>query len=243
MSLPFWPTAAALFAPDSYRETNTLLSFADGYKSLLIEAEGGQAIELVTEENGILISMLLRQYFMSLRVLNRWTHLGPHMAQHWHKVASSVAECHPTLDPTASPSGPVAAGTANSNNDNKTTAPSSSSSSSWAHFHPATMRARRASVGPLSEHETDMDGASPPARALEGLREEEEEGGQGAGDDAAEERELAVMRRVFRRWCRRAGVHASAAVDPLDEGEMDCDWTRAVAPKVEGRIVMLGEGA
>ncbi|KAJ4385659.1 hypothetical protein N0V93_010088 [Gnomoniopsis smithogilvyi] len=183
----------------------------DGYKSLLIEEEGGQAIELVSEENGILISMLLRQYFMSLRVLDRWAHLGPHMAQHWETVAQS----QPTLPPTTTPSRPAEA--------KKTT------KSSWEHFQPATMRARRASVGPLSERETDVEGASPPP-ALEGISE----------DESGEERELAVMRKVFRRWCRRVGVHASADGE-LGKDEVDCDWTRPIAPKVEGRIIMIGE--
>lgn len=188
----------------------------DGYKSLLIEEEGGQAIELVSEENGILISMLLRQYFMSLRVLDRWAHLGPHMAQHWQKTA---VQCQPTLAPTTT--------TPSSAPETKKT-----TKSSWDHFQPATMRARRASVGPLSERETDVEGESPPP-GLEGINEE----GYSSGE---EERELAVMRKVFRRWCRRAGVHASAEGE-LGEDEVDCDWTRAIAPKVEGRIVMLGE--
>jgi len=35
----------------------------DGYGSLLIESEGGKAEEIVSEENGVLMSMMLRQYF------------------------------------------------------------------------------------------------------------------------------------------------------------------------------------
>lgn len=151
---------------------------------------------------------------MSLRVLDRWAHLGPHMAQHWE----TVAKCQPTLAPTTTASHPAEA--------RKT------SKSSWEHFQPATMRARKASVGPLSERETDVEGASPPAAKLEGV-DEEDSGGE-------EERELAVMRKVFRRWCRRAGVHASAEGE-LEQDEVDCDWTRPIAPKVEGRIVKLGE--
>lgn len=48
----------------------------DGYDSLLIEEEGGKAEEIVSEENGILISMMLRQYFMSLRVMGQWKYWG-----------------------------------------------------------------------------------------------------------------------------------------------------------------------
>lgn len=58
----------------------------DGYDSLLIKSEGGEAEEIVSEENGILISMILRQFFMSLKVLGRWRRWGPHISQHWSGV-------------------------------------------------------------------------------------------------------------------------------------------------------------
>ncbi|CAN8101747.1 unnamed protein product [Discula destructiva] len=190
----------------------------DGYKSLLIQDEGGQAIELVSEENGILISMLLRQYFMSLKVLDRWAHLGPHIAAHWEGVASECS--HHTLP--ASPSVPLPQAAAKP-----------TQKTSWEHFHPAQIRARKCTVGPLREGETDVEGESQsPPRDLDGL-----------GEDAdQEERELAAMRRVFRRWCRRAGVHATAA-DAEDGagGSVECDWTRAICPKLEGRIKMVGD--
>lgn len=58
----------------------------DGFDSLLVQSEGGEAEEVVSEENGILISMIMRQYFMSLKALGRWRRWGPHMNQHWNCV-------------------------------------------------------------------------------------------------------------------------------------------------------------
>lgn len=58
----------------------------DGYDSLLIKSEGGDAEEVVSEENGILISMILRQYFMSLKVVGKWRRWGPNMGKHWKSV-------------------------------------------------------------------------------------------------------------------------------------------------------------
>ncbi|KAF3766705.1 Metallo-dependent phosphatase [Cryphonectria parasitica EP155] len=198
----------------------------DGYKSLLIEEEGGQAIVIVSEENGILISMLLRQYFMQLKVLDRWTHLGPHMSQHWDKVVSKVTKSHPVLPPKKPTPNPSPVAKTNRHRH---------SASSWENWTPAKMRARRSSVGPLTESDTDVDrdtdvpAASPTSleRSLSGISEEQEE------------KELRIMRRVFGRWCRKAGVNALAD-DELEEDEVDCDWTQAIAPKVEGRIVMIG---
>lgn len=190
--------------------------------------------------------MLLRQYFMSLKVLDRWTHLGPHMSTHWDKVASNVAKSHPCLPPqkpsTPAP-GPVEQQQQQQAQDSHKS--KSQSKSSWDHWTPANMRARRSSVVPLSEKDTDVDRDSSPetegndARLLEGIAEDKDEEDTAAAD---EERELQVMRRVFRRWCRKAGVHAQAAGEIGDE-EIDCDWTKAIKPQVEGRIVMVGEGA
>ena len=58
----------------------------DGYDSLLVKSEGGEAEELVAEENGILISMIMRQYFMSLKVLGKWHRWGPNLGKHWGGV-------------------------------------------------------------------------------------------------------------------------------------------------------------
>lgn len=58
----------------------------DGYTSLLIKSEGGTAEEVVSEENGILLSMLLRQYFMSLKVLGKWARWSPSLHRHWGHV-------------------------------------------------------------------------------------------------------------------------------------------------------------
>jgi len=58
----------------------------DGYTSLLCRSEGGDAEEVVSEENGILISMILRQYFMSLKVLGKWARWSPSLGRHWGSV-------------------------------------------------------------------------------------------------------------------------------------------------------------
>ena len=64
----------------------------DGYESLLIKSEGGEAGEVVEEENGVLISTILRQYFMSLKVFTVFVFLtqtnfsGPwKVAKMWSK--------------------------------------------------------------------------------------------------------------------------------------------------------------
>ena len=63
----------------------------------------------------------------------------------------------------------------------------------------------------------------------------------GDGEDVKViDKELAVMRRVFRKWTQKAGIEEKLC-DELRAGECEADWTRAVAPKLEGRIVIVGE--
>lgn len=64
----------------------------DGYSSLLVKSEGGDVEELVSEENGILLSMILRQYFMSLKVIGKWSRWGPNMSKHWKSVNERLHE-------------------------------------------------------------------------------------------------------------------------------------------------------
>ncbi len=187
----------------------------DGYTSLLVESEGGQCEEIVSEENGTLISMMLRQYFMALKVLDQWKHWGPSMDRHWGRVAHHVGKSHPTVHPKSQGTSPS---TERLSGANKRRA-------SWDEWTPAKLRARRSSVTPLVEHADDSDD-EPTTDTV----------------DQAEmqiiDRELSIMRRVFRKWCRLAGVH-SDSVDCLKEDDFEVDWTKAVAPRIEGRIQLV----
>lgn len=102
----------------------------------------------------------------------------------------------------------------------------------WAEWTPARLRQRRDSIPPLlgsAEDDSDSDSDS--------------------GEDAAQQtresardldRELTIMRRVFRKWCRLAGVNNEGKTcDDLDESECEVAWTKPVAPRVEGRIQMV----
>lgn len=51
------------------------------------------------------------------------------------------------------------------------------------------------------------------------------------------QREATLARKVMRRWWRLAKIPGSPSVaDELGEGEFTINWTKAVAPRLEGRI-------
>jgi 5'-nucleotidase len=79
----------------------------DGYTSLLIEEEGGTAVEIVSEENGVLISTILRQYFMSLKVLGRWKHWGASLDRKFTGIQTRLQKDRSHGFTPASPTSPV----------------------------------------------------------------------------------------------------------------------------------------
>lgn len=75
----------------------------DGFDSLLVKSEGGKAEEVVSEENGILISMMLRQYFMSLKIMGQWKMWGKSLDRHWKGVQKSMSATQLALKPGQKP--------------------------------------------------------------------------------------------------------------------------------------------
>ena len=73
----------------------------DGFDSILLKSEGGEAEEVVSEENGLLISTLLRQYFLSLKILGKWRHWSHGMGHHYSKVHDKLHDVHPVVEPQA----------------------------------------------------------------------------------------------------------------------------------------------
>jgi 5'-nucleotidase len=199
----------------------------DGYDSLLVQPEGGKCEEVVSEENGMLISAMLRQYFMSLKVMGQWTGWGPSLARHWSRVAEDVGKSHPNIE------SPVSSPVHEKGQHGGWLAPSRPGmplrKQSWAVWTPEKLREMRGNVEPLNES---------------GDEDDDEDSSDGESSEAQAEvrsidRELEVMRRVFHKWCRLAGVRGEAC-DSLSVAEIACGWAKAIAPRVEGRIRIIG---
>lgn len=188
-----------------YCEINTNNLAPDGYTSLLIEEEGGVAKEIVSEENGVLISTILRQYFMSLKVLGRWKRMGPSMNNRFLSIQTNLQKNHQHEFHDASPTSPTTAS-------------------------PSIDRIVREGQQPHSESDPDAD-------------EDEDDGA--IYDDSVpirfNEQQLEVVRRVMRKWWRLAGLkHTPKLCDERGGDEFVVNWTKAIAPRLEGRIKEVG---
>lgn len=184
----------------------------------MVKSEGGEAEEIIDEENGILISTMLRQYFMGLRTVGQWKNL----AENWVSVASTSAPLSPTATnkPVHSEWTKASAPSLNP----ALQASDEDTSKSWTDFLHSRLGLNKTPLNDDSDSESDSDS-----------------GGNGDPDAVGEDDmdfEVLLMRKFWTRWALRAGVKASVC-DPLREGEMTVDWTRTIAPVLEGRIKMV----
>lgn len=198
----------------------------DGFTSLLVKSEGGECEEIIEEENGILISAMLRQYFMGLLTVGKWKNL----AQHWVNVAE---RCETPMSPVKTSFDvdfPSLTSLAEKlpKEEEKVEKPAADAKDPWGRF-----LKRRFSINVRPHNENDEE-EEKKEKEEEPEEEEEEE-----HEDPAAARldfEILMMRKYFAKWVLKAGVKASVC-DPLD---ITVDWTRCIAPVTDGRIIMTG---
>ena len=184
----------------------------DGYDSLLVRSEGGHAEEIVSEENGILISMVLRQYFMSLKVLGKWARWSPSLHRHWGGVHDRLHVDGKVYEPASLKNGSehhrlrAHAGKAKTDVDGKLV---DSDTDDERDHHHGSLASSVGSVGSVEEKK---------------------------------EREMHVARVYTRRWMDLTGIERrDVGMVGERSGEWELPhWTRGIAPRVEGRIIVEG---
>jgi 5'-nucleotidase len=208
----------SLTTSPSFPPTNT--SRIDGYTSLLIEEEGGIAKELISEENGVLISTILRQYFMSLKVLGKWKRWGKSMNTRFSEIQTNLQKNHGHGFHEPSPTSPTASSKNNSQKDE------SEGTTNQRDNNPKTTTEEE------EEEEEDPD-----------IDEDEDDGPMYDSRVPIQfsDKQTEIIRRVMKKWWRVAGLKGSpTACDELGGGEFQVNWTKAIAPRLEGRIKEVG---
>jgi hypothetical protein len=160
---------------------------------------------------------MLRQYFMGLRTVGQWKHLSAR----WCSIASNTST---TLSPEDRPAGDEWKKSSAPTRNPVEQADADDSGEAWTTFLQSRLGINKA---PIND-DTDTD------------EEEEQEEEAEADDQDRVDWEVLLMRKFWARWARRTGVQGSVC-DALREGEMSVDWTRTIAPVLEGRIKMVQE--
>jgi hypothetical protein len=187
----------------------------DGYTSLLIEEEGGSAKELVSEENGVLISTILRQYFMSLKVLGKWKRWGKSMNNRFLSIQTNLQQNHTHTFHEPSPTSPEVP--------------------------------RHPNLNKILDEANKRDNSPHDTSESEDPDVDEDEDDGPMYDSRVPiqftERQTELIRRVMRKWWRLAGLKGNPNLcDELGGGEFQVNWTKAIAPRLEGRIKEVGPG-
>lgn len=225
----------------------------DGYDSLLTQSEGGQAVEVVPEENGILISTMLRQYFLSLKVLGRWRRWTS-LHHHWDGVHSKLHQNHQIVESGQ----PESASRLRAGSWQPMNEVAQADDALSVHFRQrATHRDRRnKGVDKDKDHQTkghemmdsDTDGSvvlhdsAAPSVAAHPLARKTDTSLDDSLSHDESDRLYHVARQYGKRWMALAGV-ARQEVDVVEEHDsLDIpSWTRGIAPQVEGRIIQVAE--
>ena len=228
----------------------------DGFDSLLAKSEGGEAEELVSEENGMLISTMLRQYFLSLKIVGRWRRWAS-LHNHWDEVHSKLHRDHGILDSNRPASSSVLRSGPRRPDDE---APQADGvcAASIRHRAPVAFRygGRVTNLDRDQDRhvqgdemvDSDSDGSvilhdpRPPSVAAHPLLSDQTKSLDDRMSHDASDRLYHLARAYGKRWMALAGV-AREAVGVVDEHENEDipSWTRGIAPKVEGRIVQVAD--
>ncbi|OQO10168.1 hypothetical protein B0A48_04525 [Cryoendolithus antarcticus] len=193
----------------------------DGFTSLMLDGHGGNAKSIVSEENGMLISTMLVQYFMSLKILGRWENWGSEMGRHWGGVQDGLHDVQPVKEPT------ISAGT-HQNGSTTGPGPAEDDTSLVGNAQRAKAEAHDSPIDAEDSDDEDSSRANLPAVAI---------------SPSEHERKLMLIRKVVRRWWTAAGLKGQPKTCDQVENSTSVPWCRGIAPKLEGRIVCLGDAA
>ncbi|GIK06005.1 hypothetical protein Aspvir_010123 [Aspergillus viridinutans] len=206
----------------------------DGFASLLVQSAGGEVEEIVDEENGVMISTILRQYFLSLRILGKWQRWSKSLSRHWAKVHQNL-HCEGWLKPASAQPSPV------SEKVPSWPFPSRPNLKHTKHYYYgrfAEIEANAAANGREDEGTSmDSDSDSDP-EILTSPQPTTNYVTLPARSAAEEEHRLRLARRAVRKWMRAAGFEPTTLNTADDTQEFTPAWTPGIAPRLEGRIVI-----
>ena len=229
----------------------------DGFSSLRLTHKGGHSTYVVDEENGSLTSTLLRQYFMSLKVLNKWKQWTPQLDHHWGGVCDNLHKVQPVRAPTTrSPSirsvpspvtmrGPKRQKTSDSTDILRTNGAVRGEGEGVglglqdANPQPPVTLNAPTSITPTNDAKADVEVDEVDLSSdSEGEDEEEDASPPSPVERRATQRRLHLARKVMRRWRRKVGIKGEPGLcDEVSEG---VHWTQGIAPRIEGRITIIG---
>ncbi|KAG2001873.1 hypothetical protein GB937_009896 [Aspergillus fischeri] len=207
----------------------------DGFTSLLVQSAGGEVEEIIDEENGVMISTILRQYFLSLRILGKWQRWSKSLSRHWAKVHQNL-HCEGWLKPASAQPSPVSEKVPSRPFFSR---PNLKRTKHYYYGRFAEIEGNGTANGREEEEGTSMDSDSDSdPEILTSPQPTTNYVTLPARSAAEEEHRLRLARRAVRKWMRAAGFEPTTLNTADDAQGFTPAWTPGIAPRLEGRIVI-----
>jgi hypothetical protein len=212
----------------------------DGFTSLLAKSEGGTAEELISEENGVLLSTILRQYFLSLKVMGRWHRWGPSLHRHWNGVHDKLHKDGKVKEPRPVDKPPRPPKHTRNGSLKQPSDPSAVKPHHRPHHH---MKPHLHHNYHEDAHYSDSDTDASDAELMTSLQHHEPHPRHHhLATDGDIDREMHLARSVAKKWMRLAGIKREhVGTVESEEEEFMPGWTKGIAPRIEGRIRIKGQ--
>ena len=183
--------------------------------------------------------MLLRQYFMSLKILGKWKNWSTNLGHHWSRVHEDLHDVHPVREPVGLQATAARLSTSTVSSGEK---PKPQGEDVPGVIGQALRNDRR----PAAHSGTKDTDFQPGHEQHPGLSDSEDDSTDVPPvrvDPSRKERELMIIRRTVRKWWRLAGLKGHSAMCDEKGENFGVSWTRSICPKVEGRIHIIGVNA
>jgi 5'-nucleotidase len=236
----------------------------DGFRSLMLQGQGGEARSIVSDESGMLISALLRQYFLSLKVVGKWKRFGHSMGKFWDGVKNDLHDLHPVKEPAKAVGQTVANGHPRGPGGGKAQPKPAAERFARHHHHHTRSTDSSSDAAHFVHSDSDYDSEHPhharhPSERSEPRSEPNDHQSLlptefvgfalditgGAQQHTPLDRNRYIARKYVRKWWnnnhRRRETHPLLCdTSSAKEIPQHVKWTRAICPRKEGRIRIVG---
>lgn len=174
---------------------------------------------------------------MSLKILGRWKNWSDHMGHTWSGIHEDVHDKHPIREPK----GPKTSPAQDTRKRKRSHSPRKTADSDQGQNHLVDKALR--DERPTKATAQPSNNATNEDHHLSDSEDDANDLPAVPAELSDSERRLILIRKVARKWWRLTGLKGHPAMCDEQGEEFGAHWTRAICPRVEGRITIINAPA